>query len=165
MTIRAIRYWGDPVLRTPCATIDKIDSNIETLVRDLLDTTDVKGRAGVAAPQIGVSLRAFSWNVDGKIGYILNPILVDTWGPKEEVDEGCLSVPGLWFPTPRYLGARVCGINLKGEEFSIEGEGLFGQMLQHETDHLDGIVYVQKLNEPHSSDALRQIRESEWFLS
>lgn len=163
MTIREIRHYGDPVLRTPADPITTIDEQVRGLIRDLLDTTDMDGRAGVAAPQIGVGLRAFSWHIDGKTGYIINPELVDTWGDPEEIDEGCLSVPGLWFPTRRYPGARVRGIDLDGAEIVLEGEGLMAQMLQHECDHLDGTVYVDTLAKKHRREAMRQIRESDWF--
>lgn len=163
MTIREIRHYGDPVLRTPADPITTIDEQVRGLIRDLLDTTDMDGRAGVAAPQIGVGLRAFSWHIDGKTGYIINPELVDTWGDPEEIDEGCLSVPGLWFPTRRYPGARVRGIDLDGAEIVLEGEGLMAQMLQHECDHLDGTVYVDTLAKEHRREAMRQIRESDWF--
>lgn len=163
MTIREIRHYGDPVLRTPADPITTIDEKVRGLIRDLLDTTDMDGRAGVAAPQIGVGLRAFSWHIDGRTGYIINPELVDTWGDPEEIDEGCLSVPGLWFPTRRYPGARVRGIDLDGAEIVLEGEGLMAQMLQHECDHLDGTVYVDTLAKEHRREAMRQIRESDWF--
>lgn len=163
MTVRDIRYYGDPVLRTPADPITKIDDNIRTLVRDLLETTDMDGRAGVAAPQIGVGLQAFSWHIDGKTGYILNPVVDEVSGEPEEIDEGCLSVPGLWFKTKRYPFARVRGIDLDGNEVVLEGDGLMAQMLQHETDHLNGTVYVDTLAKEERRAAMRQIRESDWF--
>jgi peptide deformylase len=121
------------------------------------------GRAGVAAPQIGVPLRAFSYNVDGKVGYVINPVLEEVSGEPAEIDEGCLSVPGLWFPTKRYPYARVRGIDLEGEEVVLEGTGVMAQMLQHETDHLNGTVYVDTLAKDQRRLALREIRESDWF--
>ncbi|MGO1544195.1 MAG: peptide deformylase [Gulosibacter sp.] len=163
MTVRDIRYYGDPVLRTPAEPITKVDEHVRALVRDLLDSTALEGRAGVAAPQIGVGLQAFSWNIDGKIGYILNPVLEEVSGEPQEIDEGCLSVPGLWFKTKRYPYARVRGTDLDGEEVVLEGEGLMAQMLQHETDHLKGTVYVDTLAKEQRRDAMRQIRESDWF--
>lgn len=163
MTVRPIRNYGDPVLRTPTDPILVIDDSVRALVRDLLDTTAMEGRAGVAAPQIGVSRRAFSWNIDGRIGYVLNPVLESVSGELEDIEEGCLSVPGLWFPTPRYPHARVVGTDLDGKEVVIEGDGLTAQMLQHETDHLDGTVYVDTLPKEQRRPALRQIRESDWF--
>lgn len=163
MTVREIRNYGDPVLRTPADPITKIDDQVRALVRDLLETTDMEGRAGVAAPQIGVGLQAFSWNIDGELGYVLNPVIDELWGEPEEIGEGCLSVPGLWFPTKRYPNARVLGIDLDGNEVVVEGEGLMAQMLQHECDHLRGTVYVDTLAKEHRREAMRQIRESDWF--
>ena len=99
MTVRDIRLYGDPVLRTVCDPVLEIDAKVRSLIEDLIDTTKLPGRAGVAAPQIGVSLRAFSYNVDGKVGYLINPEIVELSGEKVHVDEGCLSVPGL-HPSP-----------------------------------------------------------------
>lgn len=163
MTIRDIRYYGDPVLRTEADPITKIDDRIRSLIADLVETTDMDGRAGVAAPQIGVPLRAFSYNVDGEVGYVINPVLEEVSGEPTEIDEGCLSVPGLWFPTKRYPYARVRGIDLEGEEVVLEGTGVMAQMLQHETDHLNGTVYVDTLAKDQRRLALREIRESDWF--
>jgi len=163
VTIRDIRYYGDPVLRTEADPITKIDDRIRSLIADLVETTDMDGRAGVAAPQIGVPLRAFSYNVDGKVGYVINPVLEEVSGEPTEIDEGCLSVPGLWFPTKRYPYARVRGIDLEGEEVVLEGTGVMAQMLQHETDHLNGTVYVDTLAKDQRRLALREIRESDWF--
>ena len=163
MTVRPIRLFGDPVLRAPSAAIDTIDDGIRALVRDLVDTVEPPGRAGVAAPQIGVGLRAFSYNIDGDIGYVLNPVLVETRGEPELVGEGCLSVPGLWHDALRYPWAKVGGIDLDGDEVVLEGEGLLAQALQHETDHLDGKLYLSRLPAESRREAMRQIRESDWF--
>lgn len=163
MAVRDIRVFGDPVLRTQCAQIDEIDDGVHALVQDLLDSVALPGRAGVAAPQIGVALRAFSYNVDGEIGYVLNPVLVEVRGEPLPTGEGCLSVPGLWHDTPRHPWARVEGIDLDGAPLVLEGEGLFAQMLQHETDHLDGMVYLGRLDPQTRRTAMRQVRESDWF--
>jgi peptide deformylase len=132
-------------------------------VRDLLDTVEPPGRAGVAAPQIGVALRAFSCNIDGDIGYVLNPRVVEVRGEPEPVGEGCLSVPGLWHDALRYPYARVEGIDLDGEPIVVEGEGLMAQALQHETDHLDGKLYLERLAPETRRVAMREVRESAWF--
>lgn len=163
MTVRKIRYYGDPVLRTETDPIRKIDDNVRALVADLIDTTNMEGRAGVAAPQIGVSMSAFSYNINGKVGYVLNPVLEEVSGEPREIDEGCLSVPGLWCKTKRYPYARVRGQDLDGNVVVLEGEGLMAQMLQHETDHLKGTVYVDTLSKDERRRALREIRESDWF--
>lgn len=163
MAERAIRIFGDPVLKTPSTVVDPTDDRVRSLVADLLDTVKPPGRAGVAAAQIGVNLRAFSYNVDGQIGYLLNPEIVEVRGEKRLIDEGCLSVPGLWYPTPRYPFARARGIDLDGKTVEVAGEGVLAQALQHEVDHLDGLLYLDRLEKEERSAAMRRIRESDWF--
>lgn len=163
MAVRPIRVFGDPVLRAASAPITEIDDGIRALVRDLVDTVELPGRAGVAAPQIGVGLRAFSYNIDGDIGYILNPVLVEVSGEPELVGEGCLSVPGLWHDALRHPHATVTGIDLDGNEIVLQGDGLLAQALQHETDHLDGKLYLDRLPAETRRIAMREIRESDWF--
>ncbi|GAA1468066.1 peptide deformylase [Microbacterium thalassium] len=163
MAVRSIRLFGDPVLRAPSAPIDEIDDGIRALVQDLLDTVELPGRAGVAAPQIGVNLRAFSYNIDGDIGYVLNPVVVEVRGEPEPTGEGCLSVPGLWHDALRHPWAKVVGIDLDGNEVVLEGEGLMAQALQHETDHLDGMLYLSRLSPDDRRAAMKEVRESDWF--
>ncbi|MEC5150028.1 peptide deformylase [Cryobacterium sp. GrIS_2_6] len=163
MPERQIRLFGDPVLKTVSAPIETIDDRVTRLVVDLLDSVRLPGRAGVAAAQIGVNLRAFSYNVDGVIGYILNPVVVEVSGEPALVEEGCLSVPGLWYPTKRYPFARVTGVDLAGEPVELAGDGLMAQALQHETDHLDGFLYIDKLEKENRRAAMKEIRESDWF--
>jgi peptide deformylase len=163
MTVRSIRLFGDPVLRAVSAPIGDIDDGVRALVQDLLDTVELPGRAGVAACQIGVGLRAFSYNIDGDIGYVLNPVLVEVSGEPEAIGEGCLSVPGVWHDAVRHPHAKVIGIDLDGREVVLEGDGLLAQALQHETDHLDGMLYLQRLSPEDRRTAMREIRESSWF--
>ena len=163
MTVREIRLYGDPVLRTPCAPIETIDDGVRALIVDLIDTVKVPGRAGVAAPQIGVGLRAFSYNVDDRVGAIINPRVVEVRGEPVPTGEGCLSVPNLWHDAMRHPYARVEGLDVDGSVITLEGEGLFAQMLQHETDHLDGMVYLQRLTKEARGIAMREVRESDWF--
>ncbi|KZX21863.1 peptide deformylase [Rathayibacter tanaceti] len=163
MTERQIRLFGDPVLKTPSARIETVDAGVRGLVEDLLDSVRPPGRAGVAAPQIGVGLRAFSYNVDGVVGYILNPEIVDLSGESQPVDEGCLSVPSLWYPAIRYPRATVRGIDLDGTEIVLEGDGLMAQALQHECDHLDGRLYLDRLTKDDRRAAMKAVRESDWF--
>lgn len=163
MAIREIRVIGDPVLRTPTDWITDIDSKVKALVEDLLETVDMDGRAGLAAPQIGVSLRAFSWNIDDEIGYVLNPKLVEISTEEyQDGDEGCLSVPGLWYPTERAWYARVEGIDLDGKPVVVEGEELMARALQHETDHLEGMLYIDRLDRATRRKALKAIREANY---
>ncbi|WP_404432465.1 peptide deformylase [Microbacterium lacus] len=163
MAVRPIRIFGDPVLRAVSAPVGPVDEGVHALVQDLLDTVALPGRAGVAAPQIGVGLRAFSYNIDGDIGYILNPVLVEVSGEPEEIGEGCLSVPGLWHDAIRYPWAKVTGTDLDGNEIVLEGDGLLAQALQHETDHLDGTLYLSRLSPANRKIAMREVRESDWF--
>jgi peptide deformylase len=157
---REIRTLPDPVLRTPCAEITDIDDGVRALVEDLLETVDDEGRAGLAANQIGVNLRAFSWNIDDEIGYVLNPRIVELSEDEyQDGDEGCLSVPGLWFPTRRAWYARVEGIDLDGKKVVVEGTELMGRCLQHETDHLDGMLYLDRLDRAVRKKAMRALRE------
>jgi len=163
MAVRPIRLFGDPVLRSPCDPVRIGAPGNPGLVQDLLDTVQVPGRAGVAANQIGVSLRAFSWLVDDSLGYVLNPVLAEVRGEPEPVEEGCLSVPGLGFPRLRHPWARVTGVDLDGEPVEIAGEGLLAQALQHECDHLDGHLYIEGLEPEVKREAMRQIRASDWY--
>jgi peptide deformylase len=163
MTERQIRLFGDPVLRSVCDPIAPGDPRVKGLIEDLLETVKVPGRAGLAANQIGVGLRAFSYNIDGKVGYIINPVLVETSGEPELVEEGCLSVPGFFFPRKRYPFARVTGIDLKGNPIELSGDGVMAQALQHETDHLDGHLYIEGLEPDTKRDAMRAIRQAAWW--
>jgi peptide deformylase len=165
MTVREIRLYGDPVLRTVCDPIDKIDDRVRSLIEDLIDTTKLPGRAGVAAPQIGVNLRAFSYNVDGKVGYLINPKIVELSGERLLVDEGCLSVPGLWHKTPRFQNAKAVGTDLDGNVVELSGSGLMAQALQHECDHLDGIVYLGRLEGDERKQAMKNLRDTDWFMN
>jgi peptide deformylase len=166
MTERQIRLFGDPVLRSASdpVTAGPGDPRITALVEDLIDTVSQDGRAGVAAPQIGVGLRAFSYNVDDVVGYVINPVL-EVEGEAELVEEGCLSVPGFYFPRMRYPRARVTGVDVDGNPVEVEGDGLMAQALQHETDHLDGKLYIEGLEPDVKREAMREIRQAEWFRS
>ena len=163
MTARQIRLFGDPVLRSRADPIgDPGDPRVRALVDDLVETVQLPGRAGLAAPQIGVGLRAFSWFVDDEVGYILNPVL-EVSGEPQLVDEGCLSVPGFFFPRLRYPWARVTGVDVDGNPVDVSGDELLGQALQHECDHLDGKLYIEGLEPETKREAMREIRQADWF--
>lgn len=163
MTVRPIRFFGDPVLRSRADEVVRFDASLRMLVDDLLDTVQLPGRAGVAAPQIGVGLRVFSLNIDGALSYVVNPVLAEVRGDAELVEEGCLSVPGLGFPRRRHPWARVTGVDADGRPIEIAGDGLLAQALQHETDHLDGRLYIEGLDPEIKREAMRIVRESDWF--
>jgi peptide deformylase len=165
MAVRAIRLFGDPILTSATTEVDPGSPATVSLVADLLDTVKLPGRAGVAANQIGVGLSAFSYNIDGVVGYLLNPTLVRVWGEPEEMSEGCLSVPGLTFPRTRYPHAIATGMTLEGEQIEVEGHGLMAQAIQHELDHLQGTLYFQGLAPENKKIAMQSIRNSDWFRS
>lgn len=162
MSVREIRIFGDPILKTACEKITDFEK-AKGLIQDLIDTTSLPGRAGVAANQIGVGLRAFSYNVDGEIGYLINPEIISVEGEPSLIDEGCLSVPGLWQKTLRYPIATARGYQLDGSVLEIRGEGLLAQALQHEVDHLDGFLYLDRLSKEERRLAFKNLREQNWF--
>ena len=162
MSVTPIRLFGDPVLRTPAAPVVDFDAELRRLVGDLTDTMLDAGAAGLAAPQLGVGLRVFTYRADGLVGHLVNPDL--TLGDEEEVGpEGCLSLPGLRFDTPRALQVVARGWNAFGEPVTVEGTHLLARAVQHETDHLDGILFVDRLTPELRKVAMKEIRESEWF--
>jgi peptide deformylase len=159
VTIRPIRELGDPVLRTPADEVRSFDRALAALVRDLEETVDHPGRAGLAAPQIGVSARVFSYHVDGVIGHLVNPTIVELSEETQDGDEGCLSIPGIWAPTVRAMHAVVEGFDVHGEPLRLSGSGLMARCLQHEVDHLDGRVYLDRLAGEARRTALRALRD------
>jgi peptide deformylase len=155
---RPIRLFGDPVLRTPCDAVEEFDEALARLVADLEETVSLPGRAGLAANQIGVSRRAFAYNVDGQVGYVVNPVIEAIEGEREG-DEGCLSIPELWYPLPRARYARVRGVDRLRRPIVVEGEGLLARCIQHEVDHLDGRLFVDRLSGSVRKQAMRDLRE------
>jgi len=165
MALRELRYFGDPVLKTVCDPVTRFDNAVDKLVTDLLDTVRPDGRAGLAAPQIGVGLRVFSYEVDNLFGYVINPEIVELSEETHEINEGCLSVPELWFPVRRAKRAVVRGVDLRNEPVTVEGDGVLAQCLQHEVDHLDGMLYLDRLDKDRKREAMKQARDKDWFWS
>ena len=157
MTVRELRLIGDPVLRTPCRPVTVFDAALAALVTDLMDTVALPGRAGLAANQIGVSLSAFSYDVQGARGYVVNPRLVATDG-EYDGEEACLSVPGVSAMRLRAAYARVEGVDVHGRPVAVEGTGELARCLQHETDHLRGELYLDALTGERRRAAMRQLR-------
>jgi peptide deformylase len=162
LSVREIRLFGDPVLKSRCSEIVDF-AKAKPLIQDLIDTTSEPGRAGVAANQIGAELRAFAYNVNGEVGYLINPVIESLEGTPELIDEGCLSVPGLWQKVMRHPIATASGFLLDGSLIRIRGEGLLAQALQHEVDHLDGYLYLDRLSTEERKLAFRNLREQPWF--
>jgi peptide deformylase len=156
--MRPIRIIGDPVLRTPCEPVTSFDAEVRAIVTDLMDTLlGAPGRAGVAAPQIGVSAQIFVYDADGHRGHLINPTL--ELSTETQLDEeGCLSIPGLSFPTPRALHVTARGFDQYGEPRTITATGYLARALQHETDHLAGRLYVDVLRGDTRRRALREMR-------
>lgn len=164
MAVREIRLFGDPVLKTVSDPIQTITDSVESLIADLEQTTALTGRAGVAANQIGVNLRAFSYHVAGVVDHLINPEILESIGDPIELDEGCLSLPEIWGKTPRYPKVIVRGQKVSGEIVEIEAEGLLAQVFQHEIDHLNGMVYLERLDEPARKVCMAALRQTTWFM-
>jgi peptide deformylase len=164
VAVQPIRLFGDPILRTPAAPVVDFDKELRTLVRDLTETMLDAPGVGLAAPQVGVSLRVFTYHVDEAEGpgHLVNPTL-DLSEEEQDGEEGCLSVPGLTFDTKRAWRVVAKGFDMHGEPVTLEGTDLLARCVQHETDHLDGILFVDRLDRAARKAALKAIREAEWF--
>ena len=145
MTVRPIRVVGDPVLRTPAQEVTQFDDALAALVRDMLETMYAVGGVGLAAPQVGVGLRVFTWGIDGDEGHVINPQLSMGEEPQEG-GEGCLSVPTVYDEVERPDHVRLKYLDYNGKEVIEEAEGLFAVCIQHEMDHLDGKLFVDYLS-------------------
>ncbi len=157
MTIQPLRLLGDPVLRTACDPVTRFDDATGRLADDLLENVLLPGRAGLAAPQIGITLAAFAYNVDGQHGCVLNPVVVEASG-EYDGPEGCLSIPGLTACCVRAMRAVVTGVDRHGDPVTVTGTGELSRCLQHETDHLRGVLFIDRLTGQRRKDALAQLR-------
>ncbi|CAJ1585784.1 peptide deformylase [[Mycobacterium] wendilense] len=179
MAVRPIVIVGDPVLHTatqpvPVGADGSLPADLAELIADMYDTMDAANGVGLAANQIGVSKRVFVYDCAderGKTarrrGVVVNPVLETSEVPEtmpdpENDDEGCLSVPGESFPTGRADWARVTGLDADGNPITLEGEGLFARMLQHETGHLDGFLYLDRLVGRHARAAKKTVKRNGW---
>ncbi len=162
MAIQPIRLFGDPVLRSPAVEVTDFDKELRRLVEDLTDTMRDAPGAGLAAPQIGVGLRVFTWYVDGEVGHLVNPDL-DLSVDLQDGPEGCLSLPEITFDCKRAMSVVAKGFNMFGDPVTIEGSELLSRAIQHETDHLDGILFIDRLDRDARKLAMKAIRESDWF--
>lgn len=162
MAVQPIRLFGDPVLTSRADDVTTFDKELRVLVRDLTETMQDAPGAGLAAPQIGVSLRVFTYDVDDVVGHIVNPVIATTSDEQQDGEEGCLSFPGLNFPTPRAMRAVANGFNMHGDPVTIEGSELMARCIQHEVDHLDGILFIDRMDPQQRKLAMKAIREAEW---
>jgi peptide deformylase len=162
-----VTYLGEPVLRTACDPITRFGPELRQLVEDMFEVMYEARGVGLAANQIGVGLRVFVFDCAedggyGEVGHVVNPRLVETGGDTVTDEEGCLSLPGLTFPTPRAAWAAVEGVDYDGKPVRYEGTNYLARCLLHETDHLDGVVYIDKLSGSARRAALRAVREATW---
>ena len=161
MSVQPIRLFGDPILITKAEPVVDFDAELRRLVADLTDTMQAAPGSGLAAPQIGVGLRVFTYVVDGTVGHLVNPRLTLS----EDVqtgDEGCLSIPGITLDCTRARSVVAVGADMHGEPLVLEGDGSLARCLQHETDHLDGVLFVDRLDPDTRKLAMKAIREAEW---
>jgi len=163
VTVQPIRLFGDPVLRTPADPVVDFDKELRKLVKDLTETLLEQGGAGLAAPQIGVGLRVFAFDVDDSVGYLINPELHFPDAEEQEGPEGCLSIPGIYLDTKRRMNVVANGYNEYGDPVRLVGTGLMARCCQHETDHLDGVLFLDRLDPKARKDAMKQIREAPWY--
>ncbi|MGD8150810.1 peptide deformylase [Ornithinimicrobium sp. Y1694] len=172
MAVRPITVIGHKALHSPTKRVKEVTDEIRTLVDDMFDTMEAAEGVGLAANQVGSRLRIFVWDcpVEGQQehsrGVVVNPVLERLGTPapldEDEDGEGCLSVPGEWFPLARHPRARVTGTDLDGNEVVVQGEGLLARCLQHETDHLDGYLYVDRLTGPLKTEAREAVKDRGW---
>jgi peptide deformylase len=173
VAVRPIRIVGDPVLHTPTRLVTEFDDALRELVDDMFDTMKAADGVGLAANQVGVPLRLFVYDCPDeelgqrRRGVVVNPVLETSERPggmpdPDEDDEGCLSVPYEQFPTSRAEWARVTGTDAEGNPVTVEGRGFFARCLQHETDHLDGLLYLDRLVGRYRRAGRRAVRDRGW---
>ena len=161
MSILPIRTLGDPVLREKARSVERFDESLRRIVDDMFETMYGAPGVGLAAPQVGVSMRFFVYDDgDGNVGFVANPELSDLDG-EETRDEGCLSIPGPFFSTVRSLRATVRGRDVEGRPLEHAAEGLLARIFQHETDHTNGVLYVDRLPDEGRREVMRMLREHE----
>ena len=167
MTIREVRLFGDPVLRSRADQITTFDSALRTLSEDMLETMEEHHGVGLAANQVGILQRIFvydcSHETEGARGVVINPQWEALDEDTELGNEGCLSIPGVHKDVERASRIRCTGQDLEGKEISFEATGLLARCVQHETDHLDGVLFLSRLSPALRKEAMAEIRASEWF--
>ena len=167
MSLRELRIYGDPVLGSRAEEISKFDAGLRALASDMLETMDKAGGVGLAANQVGILKRIFVYDCShtqsGLGGAIVNPVWTPVGEQQQTGPEGCLSIPGISAETTRFNQVFVSGQDIEGRPVSMVASGLMARCIQHETDHLDGVLFLQRLDAPVRKEAMRAIRESEWF--
>jgi peptide deformylase len=162
MAIRDIRLFGDPILRTAAEPVTDFDKQLRGLVKDLTQTLDDAQGAGLAAPQIGVGLQVFAYAVGSERGYLVNPVLDFPDELEQDGEEGCLSFPGIYYDVKRRLNTAARGFTDRGDPVQVVGTEVLARCLQHETDHLAGVLFIDRMDAVTRKRAMREIRESNW---
>lgn len=162
MPVRPIRLIGDLVLREQAQPVIHFDKALRDLVTDLTDTMFDASGGGIAAPQIGVGLRVFTYHVGEDVGHVVNPVVEVIGDDEQVVEEGCLSIPGLLFDCRRPLSVVTRGFTMYGEEITLAGDGRMAVVVQHEVDHLDGVLFVDRLDLEAQETAIVAIRAAVW---
>nr|WP_198428095.1 peptide deformylase [Nocardia bovistercoris] len=165
VTVQPVRLFGDPILRARAAEVTEFDRELRQLVLDLTETMYDDGGVGMAAPQIGVGLRVFVYDTEDARGHLVNPTYTVVGDEEQVGPEGCLSIPGLRYDTRRALRVRASGFDMNGAPVEFAAEGLLARCVQHETDHLDGVLFIDRLDPAARKEAMRTIRESDWFTA
>jgi peptide deformylase len=161
VTVLQIRTLGDPVLREPTSPVDRFDDALRALVEDIFETMYAAPGVGLAANQVGVGKAFFVYDDrEGHTGFVANPELSELEG-EDTFEEGCLSIPGPYHDTVRAARVRLRGRDLHGDPVDIGAEGLLARIFQHETDHLRGMLYIDRLDDDGRRDVMRQLRELE----
>ena len=166
MTVLPLRFVGDPVLREPAKPVVDFDAELRTLVADLRETLADQHGAGLAAPQLGVGLRVFAFAPqlhDGDLDHLVNPVLEFPDEQEQSGPEGCLSIPGVYLDTKRRLNVVAKGFTVAGDPVQVVGDGLLARCIQHETDHLDGVLFIDRQSPEQRERLLATIREAAWF--
>lgn len=165
MTVQSVRLFGDPILRARATEVTEFGPELRQLVTDLTDTMYDDGGVGMAAPQIGVGLRVFVYDTRDARGHLINPVWTALDDEEQIGPEGCLSIPGVNHDTRRALRVRASGVDMTGAPVEFPAEGLLARCVQHETDHLDGTLFIDRLEPTERKQAMRTIRESDWFAA
>jgi peptide deformylase len=162
MPVLPVRLFGDPVLTTPADEVAMFDADLRRLVRNLDETLYDQRGSGLAAPQVGVGLRVFVFHDDDVAGHLVNPVLDFPDEQEQDGPEGCLSIPGLYFDTKRRMNVVAKGFTSHGDPVQVVGTGDLARCLQHETDHLDGVLFIDRMDRARRKAAMRAIRAAEW---
>jgi peptide deformylase len=166
MTVLPIRLVGDPVLREPAKPVVDFDAELRTLVGDLRETLADRNGAGLAAPQLGVGLRVFVFApalTEGPVDHLINPVLDFPDEEDQDGPEGCLSIPGIYLDTRRRLNVVATGFTSDGDPVQVVGDGILARCIQHETDHLDGVLFIDRQRPEQRERLLSTIRAADWY--